>query len=271
VTVAPDRAQAEAAIDAALGGRFGEAGARVIIEEFLAGEIASLFALCDGKTSVLFGGAQDAKRAFDGDVGPNTGGMGTYSPAPVLTESVIETARKSLIEPAFAGVAAEGAPYQGVLFCEMMVTADGPKLIEFDARVGDTETQVQMLRLESDLVPYLAAAAQGRLDELPPPIWSPRAAVCVVMAAKGYPDAPQTGSVIRGAEADFGPDVVVFHAGTARRPDGALVAAGGRVLNVCALGDDLEGARAKAYDAVSRIDWAEGYCRRDIGKRVVSR
>jgi phosphoribosylamine--glycine ligase len=271
VTVAPDRAQAEAAIDAALGGRFGEAGARVIIEEFLAGEIASLFALCDGKTSVLFGGAQDAKRAFDGDVGPNTGGMGTYSPAPVLTESVIEAARKSLIEPAFAGIAAEGAPYQGVLYCEMMVTADGPKLIEFNARFGDPETQVQMLRLESDLVPYLAAAAQGSLDELPPPIWSPRAAVCVVMAAKGYPDAPQTGSVIRGAEADFGPDVVVFHAGTARRPDGALVAAGGRVLNVCALGDDLGAARAKAYDAVSRIDWAEGYCRRDIGKRVVSR
>jgi phosphoribosylamine--glycine ligase len=271
VTIAPDRPQAEAAIEAALAGRFGEAGRRVVVEEFLAGEIASLFALCDGKTSLIFGGAQDAKRAFDGDVGPNTGGMGAYAPAPVLTEGVVEAARARLIEPAFAGIAAEGAPYQGALFCEMMVTADGPKLIEFNARFGDPECQVLMLRLESDLAPYLAAAAQGRLDELPPPIWSPRAAVCVVMAAKGYPDAPQTGSVIRGAEADFGPDVVVFHAGTARRPDGALVAAGGRVLNVCALGDDLEAARAKAYDAVSRIDWAEGYCRRDIGKRVVSR
>ena len=212
-----------------------------MIEEFLEGEIASLFALCDGTASVLFGGAQDDKRAFDGDKGPNTGGMGTYAPAPVLTPAVVDAARTRLIEPAFAGIAAEGAPYRGVIFCEMMVTADGPKLVEFNARFGDPECQVLMLRLESDLVPYLMAAATGRLAELPPPTWRGEAAVCVVLAANGYPDAPQPGSVIKGAETDFGPDVVVFHAGTKRREDGALIAAGGRVLNVCAVGDDLRG------------------------------
>ena len=270
VVIAPDLAAAEFAIDDALGGRFGAAGARVVIEEYLQGEIASLFALCDGKASVLFGGAQDAKRAFDGDKGPNTGGMGTYAPAPVLTPAVVEAARTRLIEPTFAGVAAEGAPYCGVLFCEVMVTADGPKLVEFNARFGDPECQVQMLQLESDLVPYLMTTALGRLAELPPPVWNGRAAVCVVLAAKGYPDAPQTGSVIEGADADFGPDVVVFHAGTQRRADGALIAAGGRVLNVCALGDDLEAARAKAYGAIARIRWPEGFWRTDIGRRVVN-
>ncbi len=270
VVIASDLAAAEFAIDDALGGRFGAAGARVVLEEFLEGEIASLFALCDGTASVLFGGAQDAKRAFDGDKGPNTGGMGTYAPAPVLTPAVTEAARTRLIEPAFAGVAAEGAPYRGALFCEMMVTRDGPKLVEFNARFGDPETQVLMLQLESDLVPYLMAAATGRLAELPPPTWNGQAAVCVVMASNGYPDAPQTGSVIKGAEADFGPDVVVFHAGTKRREDGALVAAGGRVLNVCALGDDLETARVKAYGAIARIDWPGGFWRTDIGRRVVN-
>jgi phosphoribosylamine---glycine ligase len=270
VVIAPDRLAAEAAIDAALGGRFGAAGARVVIEEFLEGEIASLFALCDGETSLLFGGAQDAKRAFDGDQGPNTGGMGTYSPAPVLSDAVIEAARTRLIEPAFAGIAAEGAPYRGVLFCEMMVTADGPKLVEFNARFGDPETQVQMLRLQSDIVPYLLAAATGRLAGLEPPRWRAEAAVCVVLAAKGYPEAPQTGTVIAGAEADFGPDVVVFHAGTRRREDGALVAAGGRVLNVCATGATVAEARRRAYAAIARIDWPGGFHRTDIGARALS-
>jgi phosphoribosylamine--glycine ligase len=271
VVIAPDRAAAEAAIDAALGGRFGAAGARVVIEEYLEGEIASQFALCDGTTSLLFGGAQDAKRAFDGDEGPNTGGMGTYSPPPVLSEAVVEAARRRLIEPAFAGIAAEGAPYRGVIFCEMMVTAEGPKLIEFNARFGDPECQVMMLRLESDLVPYLMAAATGRLAELPAPTWRSDAAVCVVLAAKGYPEAPQAGSVIVGAEADFGPDVVVFHAGTRRREDGALVAAGGRVLNVCATGATLAEARARVYAAVARIDWPGGFHRTDIGWRALAR
>jgi len=270
VVIAPDRAQAEAAIDNVLGGRFGAAGARVVIEEFLVGEIASLFAMCDGTTSLLFGGAQDAKRAFDGDEGPNTGGMGTYAPAPVLTDAVVEAARTRLIEPAFAGVAAEGAPYRGVIFCEMMVTAAGPKLVEFNARFGDPECQVLMLRLESDLVPYLMAAATGRLAGLEPPRWRAEAAICVVLAANGYPDAPQAGSVIAGAEADFGPDVVVFHAGTRRREDGALLAAGGRVLNVCATGASLAEARMRAYGAIARIDWPGGFHRTDIGWRAVA-
>jgi len=271
VVIAPDRAAAEAAIDDTLGGRFGTAGARVVIEEFLVGEIASLFALCDGTTSLLFGGAQDAKPAFDGDQGPNTGGMGTYAPAPVLSEAVVEAARTRLIEPTFAGIAAEGAPYRGVIFCEMMVTAAGPKLVEFNARFGDPECQVLMLRLESDLVPYLKAVATGRLAELPAPQWRDEAAVCVVLAARGYPEAPQSGSTIVGAEADFGPHVTVFHAGTRRREDGALVAAGGRVLNVCALGADVAEARERAYAAIGRIDWPEGFHRTDIGWRALNR
>jgi phosphoribosylamine--glycine ligase len=270
VVIAPDPAAAEAAIDQTLGGRFGAAGARVVIEEYLEGEIASLFALCDGTTSVMFGGAQDAKRAFDGDQGPNTGGMGTYAPAPVLSDAVVEATRTRLIEPTFAGIAEEGAPYHGVIFCEIMVTAQGPKLVEFNARFGDPECQVLMLRLESDLVPYLKAAATGRLAELPAPRWRNEAAVCVVVAARGYPEAPQSGSVIRGAEADFGPSVTVFHAGTRRREDGALVAAGGRVLNVCALGATLGEARDRAYAAVAAIDWPESFHRTDIGWRALA-
>jgi phosphoribosylamine--glycine ligase len=271
VTVTRDLVEAETAIDEALGGRFGAAGARVVIEEFLAGEIGSVFALCDGTNSVMFGAFQDAKRAFDGDLGPNTGGMGVYAPAPVLTEAVVDQVRTRLIEPAFAGIAAEGAPYRGAIFCEVMVTADGPKLVEFNARFGDPECQVQMLRLESDLVPYLVAAATGRLHELPAPSWRNEAAICVVLASKGYPGAPETGSLIRGAESDFGPHVIVFHAGTARRNDGALVAAGGRVLNVCALGADVAEARARAYGAIERIDWSGGFHRTDIGWRALAR
>jgi phosphoribosylamine--glycine ligase len=271
VVIAPDRAAAEAAIDDALGGRFGAAGARVVIEEYLEGEIASLFALCDGTTSVLFGGVQDAKRAFDGDQGPNTGGMGAYAPAPLLSDAVVEATRTRLIEPAFAGIAEEGAPYRGVLFCEIMVTAQGPKLVEFNARFGDPECQVLMLRLESDLVPYLKSAATGRLAELPELRWRSEAAICVVMASRGYPEAPQTGSVIRGAEADFGPHVTVFHAGTRRREDGALVAAGGRVLNLCAMGDTVAEARERAYAAIAAIDWPEGFHRTDIGWRALDR
>jgi phosphoribosylamine--glycine ligase len=270
VVIAATRAGAEAAIDDALGGRFGAAGARVLIEEYLEGEIASLFALCDGETVVLFGGAQDHKRAFDGDKGPNTGGMGAYAPAPVLTDGVVEAARACLIAPALAGIAAEGAPYRGALFCEMMVTADGPKLIEFNVRFGDPECQVLMLRLESDLVPYLVACADGRLAALPPPAWRDEAAICVVLAAKGYPGPSEPGSVI-GHLDDLGGDVRIFHAGTARRTDGALVAAGGRVLNVCALGDTVAEARERAYAAVDAIDWPAGFCRRDIGWRALAR
>jgi phosphoribosylamine--glycine ligase len=270
VVIAQDRAAAEAAIDDALGGRFGAAGARVVIEEFLEGEIGSLFALCDGRHSIVFGSAQDHKRAYDGEKGPNTGGMGTYSPAPVFTPELVDQVRTRLAEPAFAGIAAEGAPYRGALFVELMATKDGPKLVEFNARFGDPECQVLMLRLESDLVPYLLACAKGTLAELPAPVWRDEAAICVVLAAEGYPEKPATGSAIKGAEQDFGPDVVVFHAGTSRDPDGTLRAAGGRVLNVCARGATLQEARDKAYDAIAKIDWPGGFHRTDIGWRALS-
>jgi phosphoribosylamine--glycine ligase len=270
VVIAQTRADAEAAIDDALGGRFGAAGERVVIEEFLPGEICSLFALCDGETVMLFGVAQDHKRAFDGDRGPNTGGMGTYSPAPILTPALTERARTTLIERAMRGIAAEGAPYRGALFCEMMLTPDGPKLVEFNARFGDPECQVLMLRLESDLVPYLMAAATGRLADMPPPVWRDQAAICVVLAAEGYPAAPKSGSVLRGAEADLGANVVVFHAGTTRNADGELVASGGRVLNVCATGENLAEARDRAYAAIVRIDWPEGFHRTDIALKALT-
>ena len=271
VVIAQTRSEAEAAIDDALGGRFGAAGARLIIEEYLEGEIGSLFALCDGVHALAFGGAQDHKRAFDGEQGPNTGGMGTYSPAPVFTDALTDQVLQRLAEPAFAGIAAEGSPYRGVLFVELMSTTQGPKLVEFNARFGDPECQVLMLRLQSDLVPYLHACATGRLAELPAPQWTAQSAICVVMAADGYPDAPQVGSAIRGADQDFGPDVVVFHAGTVRDADGTLRASGGRVLNVCALGPDLKTAQARAYAAIGKIDWPEGFYRRDIGWRALER
>jgi len=269
VVVSPDRETAEAAIDDMLGGRFGGAGARVVIEEFMGGEEASLFALCDGEAMVMFGGAQDHKRAYDGDKGPNTGGMGTYSPAPVLTSQRLETARRTLIEPAFRGIAAEGAPYRGVLYAGLMIDGDRVRLVEFNARFGDPECQSLMLRLDSDLLPYLHAVATRTLASLPEPQWSDDAAICVVLAARGYPDDPQPGSLISGAEQDFGPDVVVFHAGTARDADGGLRAAGGRVLNVCARGPSLALARERAYAAIDRITWPDGFFRHDIGWRAL--
>ena len=271
VVIASTHAEAEAAIDDMLGGRFGAAGARVVIEEFMEGEEASLFALCDGKTAMLFGGAQDHKRAYDGDQGPNTGGMGTYSPAPVIDDAVIESARTRMIDPTCAFMLEEGAPYVGVLYAGLMVTAHGPKLVEYNARFGDPECQVLMLRLESDLVPYLHAAAKGELASLPAPVWRDEAAICVVLAAKGYPDDPQKGSVIRGADGPFGEGVAVFHAGTAKNAAGDLVAAGGRVLNVCARGATVEQARERAYAAVAAIDWPEGFHRTDIAWRAVGR
>jgi phosphoribosylamine--glycine ligase len=271
VVIAPDLATAHAAIDDAFGGGFGEAGSTVVIEEYLEGEIGSLFALCDGKSSMLFGWAQDHKRAFDGDEGPNTGGMGTYSPAPVFTLDLVEQTRKRLAEPAFKGIAKEGAPYRGVLFVELMATRHGPKLIEFNARFGDPECQVLMLRLESDLVPYLMACATGQLHEMPQPVWRDEDAVCVVLATEGYPGAAKAGSVIRGLDQDFGPGVVVFHAGTSAGPDGAILAGAGRALNVCATGADLGEARERAYGAVAMIDWPQGFHRTDIGWRGLGR
>jgi phosphoribosylamine--glycine ligase len=268
VVIAESKAEAEAAIDDMLGGRFGAAGSRVVIEEFMRGEEASLFALCDGQTAMLFGAAQDHKRAFDGDQGPNTGGMGTYSPPPVLTDALIEESFAKMISPAVAGMAVEGMPYRGVLYAGLMLTEHGPRLVEFNARFGDPECQVLMLRLKSDLVPLLYAAATGRLDQAPVPEWHNEAAICVVLAAKGYPDSPQKGSIIRGAEQDFGEGVELFHAGTVRDAEG-LKASGGRVLNVCARGASLAEARERAYAAVDAIDWPGGFHRRDIGWRAL--
>ena len=272
VVIAATRAEADAAVLDMLGGRFGSAGARVVIEAFMPGEEASLFALSDGETAILFGAAQDHKRAYDGDNGPNTGGMGTYAPAPILSDAVAERARATMIDPTVRGMAAEGAPYRGVIFAGLMIGEEGSvRLVEFNARFGDPECQILMLRLTSDLLPYLHAAATGALASLPEPEWRDEAAICVVLAAKGYPDAPEKGSVIAGAEQDFGSDVVVFHAGTVHDADGALIAAGGRVLNVCARGETLAVARERAYAAVAKIDWPGGFHRSDIGWRALNR
>jgi len=269
VVIAETRADADAAVADMLGGRFGQAGARVVIEEFMPGEEASFFALCDGETAIPFGFAQDHKRAYDGDMGPNTGGMGTYSPAPVLTDALARQAFETCILPAVRGMAAEGTPYRGVLYAGLMLTPDGPRLVEFNARFGDPECQVLMLRLQSDLVPYLLAAATGTLADLPPPAWSDEAALCVVIAADGYPDSPISGAVIRGAEGEADGESVVFHAGTARDPDGTLRSAGGRVLNVCAAGETLAEARRRAYARVGEIDFPGGFHRTDIGWRAL--
>ena len=269
VVIAETRADADAAVREMLDGRFGAAGAAVVIEAFMTGEEASFFALCDGVTAIPFGGAQDHKRAYDGDTGPNTGGMGTYAPAPVLSDAVAERAYRDIVQPAVAGMATEGTPYRGVLYAGLMIEDDAPRLVEFNARFGDPECQVLMLRLESDLLPYLHAAATGGLGSLPPPVWRDEAAVCVVLAAEGYPDAPRIGSVIEGAEQDFGPDVVVFHAGVKREGE-VLVSAGGRVLNVCARGRDVAEARDRAYAAVDRIRLTGGFHRRDIGWRALA-
>ncbi|WGM37556.1 phosphoribosylamine--glycine ligase [Caulobacter sp. NIBR1757] len=269
VVIAQSRAEADAAVLDMLGGRFGTAGARVVIEEFMVGEEVSLFALCDGQSAVLFGQAQDHKRAYDGDLGPNTGGMGTYSPAPVLTDALLEQAFDELIAPTVRGMAAEGNPYVGVLYAGLMLTDTGPKLVEYNARFGDPECQVLMLRLADDILPWLQATATGTLSRLSGPTFRDEAAVCVVMAAEGYPDAPVSGAVIRGAASDFGGEAVVFHAGTTRDADGNLRASGGRVLNVCALGATLHEARDLAYAAVGAIDLPGGFHRSDIGWRAL--
>jgi phosphoribosylamine---glycine ligase len=260
VVIAETRAAADEAINEILFLRkFGTAGQRIVIEDFLPGEEASFFALCDGETAIPLVAAQDHKRAYDGDKGPNTGGMGAYSPAPIFTDAVLAQTMERIILPTLRGMKAEGQPFVGVLFAGLMISADGPKLIEFNVRFGDPECQTLMRRLQSDL----ANAPQMQ--------WDTRPAVTVVYAAQGYPDEPLTGSVIRGvADANSVEGVVVFHAGTRQDEDGSLRAAGGRVLNVTATGDDLRQAVARAYDAVSRIDWPGGFCRRDIAWRALT-
>ena len=271
VAISPDKRDAEAEIERMLGGRFGTAGARVVIEEFMDGEEGSLFALSDGRNYVLLGGAQDHKRAYDGDLGPNTGGMGAYSPAPVFTPELVEAAERDVVRPVIEGMAREGMPYRGVLYAGLMATSEGPKVVEFNARFGDPECQVLMMRLGGDIVPMLLACARGDLSRATLPEFLSETVICVVMAAQGYPDSPVEGSIIRGAEQDFGPHVQVFHAGTRRQEDGQLVAAGGRVLNICARGKDIAEARQRAYAAVRKIDWPGGFNRTDIGWRALER
>jgi len=270
VTVASDLDTAYRAVDAALiERRFGEAGREIVVEDCLTGEEASFFALVDGKNALPLATAQDYKRVGDGNTGPNTGGMGSVSPAPCLTPALEGTIMERIILPAAAAMEREGRPFKGVLYAGLMLTEAGPMLIEFNVRLGDPETQVLMMRLMSDLLPALIAARDGMLRSVDLR-WHAEHAVCVVMADRGYPDSPEHGSEIRDIEAAAAdPKVKIFHAGT-RRDEGRLLAAGGRVLSVTALGQDLATARTRAYTAVDRIDWPEGFCRRDIGGRVTS-
>lgn len=270
VTVAMTMEEAQEAVRDIFAGRFGEAGAEAVIEEFLEGEEASFFALTDGSTIVPFASAQDHKRVGDGDTGPNTGGMGAYSPAPVLTPALEAEAMTRIIAPTVRTLADEGMPYSGVLFLGLMLTEDGPKLIEYNCRFGDPECQVMMLRLESDLVDILQACAENRLGSIQPPRFAKDTALTVVMAAKGYPGTPEKGGSIAGLAAAEADGAKVFHAGTALE-DGQLVANGGRVLNVTARGVSVGDAQAKAYAAVDAIDFPTGFCRRDIGWREVAR
>jgi phosphoribosylamine--glycine ligase len=272
VVIAETRREADAAIDEILFLRkFGTAGQRIVIEDFLPGEEASFFALCDGETAVPLVAAQDHKRAYDGDKGPNTGGMGAYSPAPIFTDKARDQTMEQIILPTLRGMKAEGRPFVGVLFAGLMITPEGPKLIEFNVRFGDPECQTLMRRMKSDLAPVLLLAAQGQLAGAPKIVWDERPAVTVVYAAQGYPDEPLKGSVIRGLlQANAVENVVVFHAGTRVDQDGLLRADGGRVLNVTATGDTLKDAVASAYAAIAQIDWPGGFCRRDIAWRALS-
>jgi phosphoribosylamine--glycine ligase len=248
--------------------RFGQAGARLVVEECLIGPEVSFFALVDGQTALPLASAQDHKRAFDGDQGPNTGGMGAYSPSPLVDAALEGAIMDRIIRPTVAGMAEMGRPFTGVLYAGLILTVAGPKLLEYNVRFGDPECQVLMRRLGGDLVPALIAAADGDLAsaEL---AWSDEAAVGVVLAAKGYPGAYEKGTPIRGIlEAEAVPGAVVFHAGTRLGPEGGLEAAGGRVLTVTATGPSIAEAAVRAYQAVDRIDWPGGFCRRDIAAKT---
>ena len=270
VIIAETRDQAVEAIEDMFSGAFGAAGAEVVLEEFMTGEEASFFALTDGSAILPFGSAQDHKRVGDGDTGPNTGGMGAYSPARVLTRELEAEVIEKIIRPTVETLAAEGTPYSGVLYAGLMLTDEGPKLIEYNARFGDPECQVLMMRLDGDLVELLLAVAQERLAEQGPVTLADRTALTVVMAANGYPGTPEKGGTIGGIDAAEAGGARVFHAGTADK-DGVLVANGGRVLNVTASGSSVGEAQAAAYRAVDAIDFPTGFCRRDIGWREVER
>ncbi|GAU81062.1 phosphoribosylamine--glycine ligase [Bosea sp. BIWAKO-01] len=262
--------EADAAIEMMFSGGFGAAGAEVVIEEWMIGEEASFFALCDGSHALPLASAQDHKRVGDGDTGPNTGGMGAYSPAPVMTRALEDRVMAEIIAPTLAGMQKRGAPFKGVLYAGLMITAQGPKLIEYNVRFGDPECEVLMPRLKSDIVPAFLAACDGVLGSFDLR-WLDEAALTVVLAARGYPEAPEKGSIIHGIEkAEAMDDVLVFHAGT-KQSGTDIVADGGRVLNVVGLGKTVSEAQQRAYAAVDAIDWPEGFCRRDIGWQAVKR
>ncbi|MBA2126854.1 phosphoribosylamine--glycine ligase [Hyphomicrobium methylovorum] len=268
VVIAATQSEAEAAIDACFSGAFGAAGREVLIEEFLDGEEASFFALCDGKTAIPLASAQDHKRVGEGDTGPNTGGMGAYSPAPVMTEEMTQRVMREIIEPTVKTMASRGTPFKGVLFAGLMITSTGPKLIEYNVRFGDPETQVLMLRLKSDLLSSLIATADGVLGKFTVR-WSDDAALTVVMAAEGYPGTPTKDTEIKGLEtARQTPGVEIFHAGT-RRDGPRLLANGGRVLNITGRGRTIAEARDAAYAAIEKIEWPGGFYRTDIGWRAL--
>ncbi len=271
VIVAPDEATAAAAVrDMLAGNRFGEAGQRVVIEEFLTGEEASFIVMADGAHALPLASSQDHKAVGDGDTGPNTGGMGAYSPAPVIDAALHERVMDEVIQPTITGMAEDGAPFTGFLYAGLMIGADGrPRVLEYNVRFGDPETQPVMMRLRSSLVALCQAALAARLDTVQAQ-WDPRAALGVVLAAEGYPGAYRTGEAIEGLDGSFGEAVKVFHAGT-RLANGSVVTAGGRVLCVSALGDTVSEARDAAYAASDRIDWPGKYCRRDIGFRAIER
>ena len=270
VIVAVTIDEAHRAVDEIFGGAFGEAGAEIVIEEYLDGEEASLMALVDGTVALPLAAAQDHKPVGESDTGPNTGGMGAYSPAPVLSEPVCGAVMQRIIQPTVTGMAAEGRPFRGLLYAGLMVTQGGPQLLEFNVRFGDPECQAVVPRLRSDLLPALVATRDGQLGHFDLR-WRDEACVCVVMASRGYPGANETGSTIAniGTAGEL-PGITVFHAGTARNGSG-IVAAGGRVLGVTALGADIAAARDRAYEAVDVIDWPAGFCRRDIGWRALAR
>ena len=269
VIIAEDMQTARDAVEDIFDGAFGEAGAELVVEEFMTGEEASFFVLCDGENALPMATAQDHKRVGDGDTGPNTGGMGAYSPASIMTPALIDQTMETIIKPTLAAMSRRGAPYRGVLYAGLMLTPQGPKLVEYNARFGDPECQVLMLRLQSDIVPALEAAATGSVANMTLN-WHDDAAMTVVMAAEGYPGSYEKGTVINGLD-NVDEATIVFHAGTARDEDGTITATGGRVLNVTARGKTVAQAQASAYAGIKAIDWPQGFCRHDIGYREIER
>lgn len=271
VTVAQTLDEALAAIDDAMTKKlFGESGVSVVVEEFMEGEEVSFFALCDGDIALPFTAAQDHKAVYEGDKGPNTGGMGAYSPAPIVDDAMQDRIMREIINPTVRAMSEMGCPFTGVLFAGLMMTKTGPKLIEFNARFGDPETECMLVRLKSDLLSVLYAASKGMLDGILLH-WHDKAALTVVMAANGYPGAYEKGSILHGLDQAIQPDTVIFHAGTDKNEAGDIIATGGRVLAVTAVGKTITEAQTLAYQLIDKIDWPEGFCRRDIGWRAIAK